>query len=156
MRDVLIDTNILVRLADISDPQYTLTHQSVISLRREGHRLCITPQLLVEFRIVATRPLLSNGLGLSNAQVNLMTVKIEATFKMLDESPAIYKAWKLLVDVGNVVGTQVHDARLVAVCQVYGISRILTFNIGHFKRLAQFVEGLEVVDPRMVFKVPNT
>ena len=148
--DVLIDTNILVRLSDVSDPLYRLTNQSIISLRREGQRLCITPQVLVEFRNVATRPLLSNGLGLSSAQVNLMTVKIESTFKMLDETPAIYQSWKLLVDIGNVIGTQVHDARLVAVCQVYGISHILTFNIVHFKRLAQLVEGLQIVDPRQL------
>ena len=150
MMDVLIDTNILVRLSDVSDPLYRLTNQSIISLRREGQRLCITPQVLVEFRNVATRPLLSNGLGLSSAQVNLMTVKIESTFKMLDETPAIYQSWKLLVDIGNVIGTQVHDARLVAACQVYGISHILTFNTVHFKRLAQFVEGLQIVDPRQL------
>ena len=38
----------------------------------------------------------------------------------------------------GVVGKQVHDARLVAVCHVYGVSHLLTFNVTHFARLAGF------------------
>lgn len=73
--------------------------------------------------------------------------QFETKFPLLLETPDIYPAWKLLVEAAGVVGKQVHDARLVAVCHVYGITHILTFNVNHFKRLAGFMPGVIVVDP---------
>ena len=49
-----------------------------------------------------------------------------------------------------VIGKQVHDARLVAVCHVHGVTHLLTFNVTHFTRLAGFGPGLTVVDPAAV------
>jgi hypothetical protein len=42
---------------------------------------------------------------------------------------------------------QVHDARLVAVCQVNAVSELLTFNVSHFSRLTSFGPGVAVLDP---------
>jgi predicted nucleic acid-binding protein len=39
---------------------------------------------------------------------------------------------------------------LVAVCQVYGMTQVVTFNSQHFARLASFVPNLNVVDPRSI------
>lgn len=50
----------------------------------------------------------------------------------------------------GVTGKQVHDARLIAICQVYGITNILTFNVRHFTRMAAFVPGLVIVDPASI------
>lgn len=50
----------------------------------------------------------------------------------------------------GVVGKQVHDARLVAICHVYGITHVLTFNVQHFARFAGYGPGLIVVDPSSV------
>lgn len=74
----------------------------------------------------------------------------EQKFLLLPETPDIYPAWKALVQAADVVGKQVHDARLVAVCHVYGITHILTFNVRHFARLATFAPGVVVVDPNTV------
>ncbi len=50
----------------------------------------------------------------------------------------------------GIIGKQVHDARLVAVCHVHGVTHLLTFNVGHFVRMAGFGPGLVVVDPTRV------
>jgi hypothetical protein len=50
----------------------------------------------------------------------------------------------------GVVGKQVHDARLVAVCHVHAVTHVLTFNVAHFARLAGFGPGVVVVDPASV------
>ena len=92
----------------------------------EGGLLHIAPQNLIEFRGSATRPIEVNGLGLSPAEAVFQSKEFEDTFTLLPETPEIYPAWKALVKAAGVVGTQVHDARLVAICQVYGISQILT------------------------------
>jgi hypothetical protein len=47
----------------------------------------------------------------------------------------------------GIIGKQVHDARLVAICQVYAMTHVLTFNVRHFARLAASVSGLVIVHP---------
>jgi hypothetical protein len=49
-----------------------------------------------------------------------------------------------------VIGKQVHDARLLAVCHVHGVTHLLTFNVAHFNRMAGFGPGVEVVSPATV------
>ena len=143
----LVDTPILLRLANTSDVQHTLTQEAVLKLRQRGEILHTSPQNLVEFRNAATPPAADNGLGFSSSVVEQKMAVFEALFPLLPETPDIYPAWKALVQVAGVIGKQVHDARLVAVCQVYGISHILTFNLRHFNRLVTFVPGILVVDP---------
>lgn len=64
---ILIDTSILVRLADSNDPQHSTAAGAVLQLHRRGETLHITPQVLIEFRNAATRPVSLNGAGLSIA-----------------------------------------------------------------------------------------
>jgi hypothetical protein len=99
---------------------------------------------------MATRPALLNGLGLSIAETESLAGTFEARFPLLPETPDIYPAWKATVQALGVIGKQVHDARLVAVCHVYQVSHLLTFNTGHFARFAAFGPGLVIVDPASV------
>jgi len=69
---------------------------------------------------------------------------------LLAETPDVYPGWKALVGALAVIGKQVHDARLVAVCHVHGVTHLLTLNGAHFVRLARFGPGLVVIDPASV------
>ena len=112
--------------------------------------LHVTPQNLVEFRNVATRPKAVNGLGLTAVEAEAKAGVFETTFPLLAETADIYPAWKALVSGLGVIGKQVHDARLVAVCHVHGVTHLLTFNVLHFARMAGFGPGVAVVDPATV------
>ena len=79
-----------------------------------------------------------------------MAATFEATFPLLGETPDIYPAWKAIVVALGVVGKQVHDARLVAVCHVHAVTHLLTFNTSHFVRMARCGPGVVVVDPATV------
>ncbi|HTU18572.1 MAG TPA: type II toxin-antitoxin system VapC family toxin [Gemmataceae bacterium] len=146
----LIDTSILARLANATDALYPLADQAIVELHRRGELLHVTPQVLIEFRNVATRPLAMNGLGFSIVEAETHIATFEARFPLLVETPDIYPAWKALVGALGVIGKQVHDARLVAVCHVHKITHLLTFNVSHFLRMASFGPGVTVVDPRSV------
>jgi len=146
----LIDTNVLVRLANSADANHAVAARAIFELRRRGENLHLTPQILIEFRNVATRPNAMNGLGLSTADAEAQATGFEASFPLLEETPAIYPAWKALVEALQVVGKQVHDARLVAVCHANIVTHLLTFNTGHFTRMASYGPGLVVVDPASV------
>ena len=58
--------------------------------------------------------------------------------------------WKSIAQIHAVVGKQVHDARLVAVCRVHGVGHLLTFNVSHFARYAATIPDIVVVAPQAV------
>lgn len=121
-----------------------------MELHRRGEVLHLTPQVLIEFRNVATRSRTLNGLGLSVGEAEAKAAVFEAVFPLLAENPDIYPAWKALVGALGIIGKQVHDARLVAVCHAYAVTHLLTFNVSHFVRMAGFGPGITVVDPAPV------
>jgi predicted nucleic acid-binding protein len=146
----LVDTSVLARLANTNDSRHAVSTHSVTELHRKGEVLHLTAQNFIEFRNLATRPKAKNGLGLSVAEAEAKSTIFEATFPLLLETPDIYPAWKALVQALGVIGKQVHDARLVAVCHVYRVTHLLTFNVSHFSRLASFGPGIVIVDPASV------
>jgi len=144
----LVDTSVLARLANASDVQHAAAMFTVVELHRRQEILQITAQNLIEFRNVATRPASANGLGLSIAATEAKSAVFEAAFPLISESPDIFPAWKKLVAERQVIGKQVHDARLVAICRVAGISHLLTFNVTHFRTLCE-PGGPIVVEPHL-------
>ena len=146
----LIDTTILARLANAADAQHAVAARAVLELHRRGEILNVTPQVMIEFRNVATRPVAVNGLGLSIVDAESQAATFEVRFPLLVDTPDVYPDWKTLVAALDVIGKQVHDARLVAVCHVHGVTHVLTFNFSHFARLAGFGPGVVVVDPANV------
>jgi predicted nucleic acid-binding protein len=147
---VLVDTSVLGRLANRADAAHAMAQRAVAELHRRGEVLHVTAQNLIEFRNFATRPFAANGLALAPAAVAALTTVFESAFPLLEETRDIYPAWRTLVDALGVTGKQVHDARLIAVCQVHGVNQLLTFNVAHFARLAGSSPRVVVIDPANV------
>ena len=146
----LVDTSILVRLANSADLQFDVAAQAVLELHDLGEILHVTAQNLIEFRNVATRPMKNNGLGLSVVAAEANAANFESTLSLLPETPDIFPKWKAIVESLGIIGKQVHDARLAAVCHVHGVKNLLTFNAAHFVALARFGPGLTVVQPESI------
>lgn len=144
--DYLLDTNIILRLAEPAHPMHGIALTAVKKLFAEGHNLCLIPQNLIEFWNVATRPVDRNGLGWTTTQTDADVAGLESVFTILADSPAIYPEWRRLVVAHSVAGKQVHDTRLVAAMNVHKITQLLTFNADDFKRFS----GIAVVDPTTV------
>jgi predicted nucleic acid-binding protein len=140
---VLVDTNVLLRLAQPNHGQYRAATDGVARARLAGEALYVTPQNITEFWAAATRPVgAANGLGLTAAAVAAEIATIERLFELAADDPEIYPIWKGLVITHRVLGTQVYDARLVAAMLAHGIDRILTFNVADFSRY-----GVTVLHP---------
>jgi predicted nucleic acid-binding protein len=144
----LVDTNFLLRFVDRNSSLNSIVRNARKKLTANGEQLTITPQNCIEFWNVATRPAAKNGLGLTPPDANRLLQIIERLFPLLPDTPAIYPEWRRLVVTYSVSGVQVHDARLVAIMKVNGLTHILTFNINDFTRYA--TEGIVVVDPLTV------
>lgn len=142
----LVDTNVLLRRARPSDPQYAVARSAIEILVHQGATLHITSQNVIEFWNVLTRPIANNGFGMSPAQADTEAKQLETFFPFLTETPAIYIHWRQLVVSADVSGVQVHDTRLVAVMLAHNITHLLTFNSTDFNRFS----GITVVHPRDV------
>jgi predicted nucleic acid-binding protein len=66
MTHYLLDTNILIRSRDIASSDYNLVDRTIRYLISNNHQCLITSQVLIEFWVVATRPVTVNGLGCVN------------------------------------------------------------------------------------------
>lgn len=142
----LLDTNILLRLSNRRDPNHGMVKAALDALTEHGADICCTPQNVSEFWNVCTRPRDRNGFGLSIAETDEALWGIERTVTVLADSDQIYRVWRMLVVRHQVRGVQVHDARLAAAMQVYGISHILTLNNPDFARYS----SIFVVHPREI------
>lgn len=142
----LVDTNILLRLVQKNSPMHSDVQRAIFILKRQGNLLHIIPQNIIEFWAVATRPINSNGLGLSTAQSVQETEKLKKIFILYFDTPVIFSEWEALIVKHQVMGKQVHDARLVAAMMAHKFTHLLTFNVDDFKRFSEIV----VVEPRSV------
>jgi predicted nucleic acid-binding protein len=143
----LVDTGVWLRLFDRSDPQHATIREALRLLRANGHTLAACPQNVAEFWNVSTRPASARGgYGKSVSTTELRVQFIERNTAILDELPAAYRQWRgLLIDY-QIQGLAAHDARLVSMMQVAGMSHILTLNPSDFARY----EGITVVSPQQV------
>src|SRR5712691_4449425 len=142
---VLVDTNVLLRRTQPMHESHGVAVESVGRLLASGEPVHFTLQNVSEFWNVITRPAISNGLGFSVAVAAAEVAKIERILVLLPDTPAIYHEWKRLVVQHQVIGSKVHDARLVAAMLVHRVRRILTFNTGNFVRY-----GVELLHPAAV------
>jgi predicted nucleic acid-binding protein len=133
---VLVDTNILARLALPAHALNLTTRQAIESLIEDDAELCVVPQIFYEFWVIATRPAFANGLDMSPANAAAEITKTKGVFTLLSEEPGIFGRWEDLVASHGVLGKKAHDAHIVAAMMNHGVSDILTFNVQDFVRFS--------------------
>lgn len=141
--NLLIDTNILLRLADPGHVQRQQARSAVQHLTSVGHAGVLVPQVLYEFWVVATRPLEQNGLGGSTEQAARDVEDRMRSFSVLLDERGVFTRWHGLVATYQVKGKSAHDARLVAAMLRHGLTHVLTYNTADFSRYA----GIQGVSP---------
>jgi predicted nucleic acid-binding protein len=142
----LIDSNILLRWVQPSDHDYSVVASALEALVEQQAVLCYTSQNLAEFWNACTRPVDRNGYGLSPAETDLRARAFESRLHLLSDNLSVHQEWRQLIVAHDVVGVQVHDARLVAAMRVHGVKRVLTFNQKDFARYHE----IEAIHPRSV------
>lgn len=142
----LIDTNVLLSWVHPRTPNHSAAAEAIRKMAWQSDLPCYTPQNLVEFWRVCTRPVPQNGFGLSTQEADTKARLIEDHFHLLPDTPLIHEEWRHLVVQHSVSGVQVHDARLAAAMHVHGVTRILTFNSRDFVRFP----GIRAVDPAQI------
>jgi predicted nucleic acid-binding protein len=140
---ILLDTNILLRFASAADPAFGTVDTVLNLLNARGEVLCVVPQNIYEFWATATRPIASNGLGLSVPECEIEVARIKRLFRLLPDLSNLFAVWESLVVAHLCSGHVSHDARLVAAMRTHGITQLLTFNGTDFARFP----SLTILDP---------
>ena len=144
---ILVDTNLLARMTDGSNPQCEPARRAVHDLFASHEQLIIVPQSLYEFWAVATRkpgppPAGQNGLGMACERASQWLNFFQRRFKLLADREELLACWHALVKTFGIKGLKTYDARIVAAMQTHGISRLPTFNVNDFKAFA-----ITIIDP---------
>ncbi|MGO9108857.1 MAG: type II toxin-antitoxin system VapC family toxin [Thermoguttaceae bacterium] len=129
----MVDTNVLLRVAEPHFAQHIAAVEAVARLISQNQEICLAPQVISEFWVVATRPTSVNGFGWSLETVELEIVRLLKQFPVLLETPQLFAEWHRLVVQYRVMGKQAHDARLVAIMNNCGLTHLLTFNLNNFR-----------------------
>ena len=131
---VLVDTNVILRSTQPKNQGYPASVAAISQLGQAGHELCLVPQAIYEYWVVATRPAAVNGLGMTAVDVDQQIQELLLKFTLLRDERGIYSRWYNLVVTHNVLGKQAHDTRLVAAMERHGVMHLLTFNKSDFAR----------------------
>lgn len=94
----LADSNILLRVSQVSDRHYFVVRHALETLWSRGDELCYTSQNIAEFWNVCTRPAASReGFGLSVTETDKRAKLIESRFTFLPDGKRIHDEWRRLV-----------------------------------------------------------
>lgn len=144
----LTDSNIPLRIIDPVSPDRVHAWTAVQRLRRQGESLLLAPQSVAEIWSVMTRPATSRGgMGLTLQEASQTLRVIERFFSVIPDPPGLYARWRNLIFDAQVMGVQVHDARLAAFAAEAGAGRLLTFNTKDFARYASHLPGVMFQHP---------
>ncbi len=140
---ILLDSGILLRLANTQDQLHEAVSRAVDALQQRGEALFMTTQNVAEFLNVCTRPVTNNGLGIQlDAAIDSLERVVEPTWAWLPEHSDVCQHFKKLGRKYGFGGKQVHDVRLVAMMLSWNVDEILTLNARHFQGFA--AEGIRV------------
>lgn len=140
---ILLDTNVLVSLANPADRNHSLTVQTIQGLRAQKVSILLAPQILYEFWVVATRDLAANGMGYTPEDCFSLIHQFLSVFPVIEDLPGLLKEWLHLVKNNGCRGKVSHDASIVATMQMHQIQQIITYNGADFNRFS----GIQPIDP---------
>ena len=135
----ILDTNVLVS-ATASQRELHAAAQDVMQWPTLGRQTYVSGQILREYLVVATRPLESNGLGLTCTEAVANVSVFRSLMHCLEENDQVQRRLAELVQTHECRGVLIHDANVVATALMHDVPAIVTENRGDFLRFADLVE----------------
>lgn len=140
---IAVDTNILVYAHREDSPFHEAAFQHVTELAEGPATWAIPWPCLHEFLAIVTHPRIYTPPTPLDQALDQVNAWLESpTLVLLAESEAYWPTLRALLVSGRVVGAQVHDARIAALCQQNGVRELWSAD-RDFSRFAGFL----VVNP---------
>jgi predicted nucleic acid-binding protein len=140
-----VDTNVLIYATNAHSPWHQQATAVLNAARQRGVNFVISPQILREYLVTATRPAPTPLLRSSEALENVEIYQKE--FRVVADSPEVSAILVALVRRYDVLGKQVHDTNLVATMLTHCVSYLLTHNVSDFVRFSQEITVIPMIQP---------
>lgn len=140
---IAVDTNILVYAHREDSPWHEAASRRIVELA-EGRRPWAIPwPCLHEFVAIVTHPRIYAPPTPLAAAIDQVDAWLESpSVVLLSETATYWRELRAALQASRVVGAQVHDARIVALCRDHGVQELWTAD-RDFSRFA----GLLTVNP---------
>jgi toxin-antitoxin system PIN domain toxin len=124
---IAVDTNILV-YAHREDSQWHQPADKCLTKLAESRASWAIPWPCIhEFLAIVTHPRIYNPpTPLMDAKEQVNCWLESPTLVLLSESPGYWEILEKLLEKSRITGPQVHDARIVALCQQHGVTELWT------------------------------
>ena len=124
---IAVDTNLLVYAHREDSPWHTVADKKISELA-EGRLLWGIPwPSLHEFLAIVTHPRIYNPpTPLADALKQIDAWMQSPHLVLLSETEGYWQKLQSLLNQGRIVGPQVHDARIAAICLLHGVRELWT------------------------------
>jgi predicted nucleic acid-binding protein len=143
---VILDANILLRLAQEDSPQNIIAKSAIENLQQQKAEVRTIPQSIYEFWVAATRPVANNGLGAEPAATLEVLKDFMTSFPVIGDPSNLFSTWLELVSQTPCRGKVAHDARIIAAMKLHDVKHLMTFNIRDFQRFPD----ITILDPNIL------
>lgn len=126
---IAVDTNVLVYAHRLDSPFHEVAHRVVRELAEGLASWALPwPSLHEFFSVVTNRRLYRIPTPVDLALNQLDSWLESPTVRLLSESPGHLPLLTDLIRSANVVGPQIHDAKIAAICLSHGVRELLTMD----------------------------
>jgi predicted nucleic acid-binding protein len=144
---IFVDANVLVYAASQSAPLHELAVRAVSDHQQAGQSLAVSRQILREYLAVMSRPqFFQKPPPVADLVADIQD--FAQRFLIIEDGPKVTAHLLDLLTTIPVGGKQIHDANIVATMLAHGIPRLLTHNVGDFKRFSTLIEILPLVEAK--------
>ncbi len=140
----LVDSSVFLRTAEAADPLHQITMESMQDALVAGASFCVSSQIISECWNVFTRPVNVNGFGFSPQAAKYEIERLLLLYPYVDDPQNLGLALTSFAEHHQVLGRQIHDARLALTCELLGLHGIVSYNKPDFKRYLR----IQIFEPR--------
>jgi len=122
---IAVDTNLLVYAHRRDSPWHAQALPRIVALAEGDAPWAIPWQCLVEFVGIVTHPRIYRPASTLEQAVGQIDAWLESPrLVLLNEQAGFWEALREILRVARVVGPQVHDAKIMAICRHHGVSEL--------------------------------
>lgn len=136
---VFLDTNVLIYAAIPAFPLHGEAVLRLTELEAAGAPLWISRQTLREYLSALSRPSTYTP-PIAMASLLADVAPLLARFPVVEDGPSVTAALMTILAAVPCGGKQVYDANIVATMNSAGIRRLLTHNVGDFRRFSSWID----------------
>jgi predicted nucleic acid-binding protein len=136
---VFLDTNVLIYAAIPAFPQHGEAVLRLSELEASEAPLWISRQTLREYLSALSRPSMYTP-PIEMASLLADVSALLARFAVVEDGPSVTTALMMILAAVPCGGKQVYDANIVATMLSWGIRRLLTHNVGDFRRFSAWID----------------